>query len=134
VWKDLSSGTSLPGLLSSGFSRHHKPPGHKTDHGNGDPGFFAAWEHFIVLGKPTPGGEPGERSLHNPMPFEHVEATGTDLFPIHFDSLWNPVLRLDDIVGEFGFHARNTANSGSKRAWFLNSPTMSHALEVHHHA
>ena len=29
------------------------------------------------------------------------------------------------IVGEFGFHARHTANSSSKRAWFLNSPTIS---------
>lgn len=30
-----------------------------------------------------------------------------------------------DIVGEFGFYAWNTTNSGSKRAWFLNSPTIS---------
>src|SRR5215470_10917645 len=30
-----------------------------------------------------------------------------------------------DIGGEFGFHARNTANSRSKRAWFLNSPPIS---------
>ena len=30
-----------------------------------------------------------------------------------------------DTVGEFGFHAQNTANSSSKRAWLLNSPTVS---------
>ncbi|SRR5713226_5839627 len=32
---------------------------------------------------------------------------------------------LNDIVGEFGFHAQNITNSSSKRAWFLNSPTIS---------
>lgn len=40
----------------------------------------------------------------------------------------------EDIVGEFGFHALNIANSCSKQVWFLNSPTMGHAREAHHRA
>ncbi len=32
---------------------------------------------------------------------------------------------VNDSVGEFGFHARNIANSDLKRAWLLNSPTLS---------
>jgi len=43
----------------------------------------------------------------------------------HFDGMTHEVQPHSDIVGEFGFHARNTANSGSKRAGFLNSPTLS---------
>ncbi len=33
-------------------------------------------------------------------------------------------LPLAAIVGEFGHHALNNANSGSKQAWFVNSPTI----------
>jgi len=39
---------------------------HNTAHGDVDPGFFAAGEHFIVFGKPTPGGKPGEGALNDP--------------------------------------------------------------------
>src|SRR5258708_16715431 len=39
---------------------------HDADHGEVNPGFFAAGEHLIVLGKPTPAGKPGEGTLANP--------------------------------------------------------------------
>ena len=43
-------------------------PHHELDHGNANPGFLTAWEHFIVFGKPPPGGKPGKGPLHNPSP------------------------------------------------------------------
>jgi hypothetical protein len=63
---------------------------HEPDHGKVDPGFLTAWEHFIVLGEPTPGRKPGEGSLDNPAPFEDVETTGADLLPINDRVLWCP--------------------------------------------
>src|SRR5207248_5087785 len=63
---------------------------HDAAQGEIDPGFFTAGEQFIVLGQSTPGGEPGERSLDNPSPFEHVEPLGPDLLPIHFSPLRDP--------------------------------------------
>ncbi len=65
-------------------------PDHEPDHGKVDPGFLAAGEHFIVLGKSAPGGEPGKRSLDNPSPLEDVETTGADLLPIDDRVLWGP--------------------------------------------
>src|SRR5713101_2009104 len=67
-----------------------QPPEHDADHGHVNPGFFTAGEQLIVFGEPTPRGEPGEGSLHNPAPFEHVEATGADLLPIDDGVLWCP--------------------------------------------
>ncbi len=64
---------------------HHEP-----DHGEVDPGFFTAWKHFIILGKPAPGGKPRERALHNPTPFEDVKATWPNLLPIDDGILWSP--------------------------------------------
>ena len=63
---------------------------HDAAHGEIDPGFFTAGEQFIVLGQSTPGGEPGERSLDNPPPFEYVEPLGPDLLPIYFTPLRDP--------------------------------------------
>src|SRR6266849_1820121 len=65
-------------------------PDHEPDHGKVDPGFLTAGEHFIVLGKSAPGGEPGKSSLDNPAPFENVKATGADLLPIDNSVLWGP--------------------------------------------
>ena len=65
-------------------------PEHEPDHGHVHPGFFTAREYFVVLGEPTPRGEPGEGSLGNPTPFEHVEAPGADLLPIDDRVLWRP--------------------------------------------
>jgi hypothetical protein len=65
-------------------------PEHESDHGKADPGFLTVREELIVLGKSTPSGEPGERSLHNPAPFEHMEATGTNLLRIKDGVLWGP--------------------------------------------
>src|SRR5258707_3917226 len=65
-------------------------PDHEPDHGKVDPGFLTAGEQFIVLSEPTPGGEPGKRSLHNPAPFQHVEAARTDLLRIDGGVLWGP--------------------------------------------
>ena len=67
-----------------------QPPEHDADHGHVNPGFFTAGEQLIIFGEPTPRGEPGEGSLHNPAPFEHVEATGADLLPIDDGVLWCP--------------------------------------------
>ncbi len=64
---------------------------HDADHGQVDPGFLAAREHFIVFAKSAPRREPGKCSLDNPPPFEHVEATGANLLPID-----NRVLRCPD--------------------------------------
>jgi|GEM_PF-6724118 len=55
-----------------------KPLHHEADHSNGNPGFLAAGQHLIIFGEPTPGGELGEGSLHNPTPFEDMEAAGSD--------------------------------------------------------
>ncbi len=63
---------------------------HDADHGQIDPGFFTAGEHFIVLGKPAPRGKPRERALHDPTPLEHVKAAGPDLLPIDDGVLWSP--------------------------------------------
>jgi hypothetical protein len=63
---------------------------HDADHGEEDPGFLTAREHFVVLGQPAPGGEPGECSLHDPTPFEHMEPTRADLFPIHLNPFRHP--------------------------------------------
>ena len=63
---------------------------HDTAHGEVDPGFFTAGEDFVVLGESTPGAKPGERALHDPSPFEHMETTRTDLLPIHLDSFRDP--------------------------------------------
>jgi hypothetical protein len=63
---------------------------HDADHGQVDPGFFTAGEHFVVLGESTPGGKPGERALHDPSPFEHMKATRADLFPIDLYSFGYP--------------------------------------------
>jgi len=40
---------------------------HDADHGEVDPGFFTAGEQFVVLGQSAPSGEPGERSLNDPV-------------------------------------------------------------------
>jgi hypothetical protein len=61
---------------------------HDADHGHVDPGFFTTRKHFIVLGQPTPRGEPRERALHDPAPFEDMEAAGPDLLPIDDGILW----------------------------------------------
>jgi len=42
----------------------------------------------------------------------------------------SPKYREFDSVGEFGLHARNTANPRSKRAWFWNSPTLSNSRSL----
>ena len=55
---------------------------HNTAHGDEDPGFFAAGEDFIVFGKPTPSGKPGEGALDHPAMRKHMKATGSDLRPI----------------------------------------------------
>jgi hypothetical protein len=81
---------SISDLLSCCLSRTGKPSEHETDHRHVDPGFFAALKHFVVLGEPTPGGEPREGSLHDPSPFEDVEATAADLLPIDHRILWSP--------------------------------------------
>jgi len=65
-------------------------PEHEPDHGKADPGFFTAGKQFIVLGEPTPRGEPGECSFHNPPPFEDMEAARTDLLRIDDGVLWGP--------------------------------------------
>ncbi len=65
-------------------------PEHDVDHGDVDPGFFAAGKHFIVLGKPAPSGKPRERALHDPTPFEDMEASWPDLLPIDHGILWGP--------------------------------------------
>ena len=76
--------------LADGVRRSGKPSEHEPDHGRQDPGFFTAGKHFIVFGKPTPSRKPGECPLHNPTPFEHMEATGADLLPIDFHPLFDP--------------------------------------------
>ncbi len=63
---------------------------HETDHGDENPGFFTAGEHFIVFGEPAPGGEPGEGALDNPAVWKHLKAAGSDLFPIDHRILWSP--------------------------------------------
>lgn len=60
---------------------------HNADHGDVDPGFFTAWEQFIVLGQAAPGSKPSECSFYYPTPLEHVEPLGANLFPIDFDPL-----------------------------------------------
>src|SRR5262249_40166979 len=45
---------------------------------------------FVVFGEPTPGREPGEGPLHNPPPFQHVEASGADRLPIDDRILGGP--------------------------------------------
>ena len=88
--KGFSSGQNMSGLCTGCFSSPGKSPEHKTDHGNVDPGLFTGGEHFIVFGQAPPGREPGESSLHNPSPFEHMKATGADLLPINDRILWRP--------------------------------------------
>src|SRR5260370_3393596 len=63
---------------------------HDADHGDVDPGFFTAGKHFVVFGEPAPGGQPGKRALHDPAPFEDVEAAGSDLLPIDHGILGCP--------------------------------------------
>jgi len=63
---------------------------HDADHGDGDPGFLTAGKHFVVFGEPAPGRKPRERALHDPTPFEDMEATGPDLLPIDHGILWGP--------------------------------------------
>jgi hypothetical protein len=65
-------------------------PQHDAHHRNVDPSLFTAGKDFVVLGEATPSGEPGERSLDSPSPLEHVEATRTDLLPIHLHSFRHP--------------------------------------------
>ena len=63
---------------------------HDADHGDGDPGFFTGRKHFVVFGEPAPGGQPGKRALHDPAPFEDMEATGPDFLPIDHGILGCP--------------------------------------------
>ncbi len=63
---------------------------HDADHGDVDPGFFTAGKHFVVFGEPAPRGKPGKRALHDPAPFEDMEATGPDLLPIDHGILGCP--------------------------------------------
>lgn len=76
--------------LADGVRRSGKPSEHEPDHGDIDPGFFTAGKHFVVLGQAAPGGEPGDGALHNPTPFEDMEATGADLLPIDFHPFFDP--------------------------------------------
>jgi len=63
---------------------------HKADHGDINPSFFAAGKELIVLGKPAPRSKPGEGTLHDPTPFEHMKAARTDLLPINDGILGSP--------------------------------------------
>src|SRR6266705_1179326 len=65
-------------------------PEHDADHGEVDPGFFTARKHFVVFGEPAPGGKPGKRALHDPAPFEDMEASWADLLPIDHGILGCP--------------------------------------------
>src|SRR6266705_2186090 len=65
-------------------------PEHDADHGDVDPGFFTARKHFVVKGSPAPGGKPGKRALHDPAPFEDMEASWADLLPIDHGILGCP--------------------------------------------
>src|SRR6266567_1330866 len=65
-------------------------PEHDADHGEVDPGFFTARKHFVVKGEPAPGGKPGKRALHDPAPFEDMEASWADLLPIDHGILGCP--------------------------------------------
>src|SRR6266567_741176 len=65
-------------------------PEHDADHGDVDPGFFTARKHFVVFGEPAPGGKPGKRALHDPAPFEDMEASWADLLPIDHGILGCP--------------------------------------------
>ncbi len=76
--------------LADDVRRSGKPSEHEPDHGKVDPGCFAAGKHFVVLGQAAPSGEPGDGALHNPAPFEDMEATGADLLPINHSIFGRP--------------------------------------------
>lgn len=63
---------------------------HDADHGEVDPGLFAAGEQLIVLGEATPGGEPSERSFSYPPPLEHRKPLRPDLLPVSLDPFRDP--------------------------------------------
>lgn len=52
------------------------PSQHDADHGEIDPGFFAAGEQLVVLPQTPAGGEPGKGAFHHPAPRQHLEAAG----------------------------------------------------------
>ena len=97
---------------------------HDADHGDVDPGFFTAGKHFVVFGEPAPRGKPGKRALHDPAPFEDMEATGPDLLPIDhgilgcpdpsqaapgmLDDLHHPAQRLFDPLDEAALLVRDS--------------------------
>jgi hypothetical protein len=61
------------------------PPEYNADHGDGDPGYFATGEHFIVFGRPTPGRKPGESPLTEQMlrqAEQVVEVHNGDVFSV----------------------------------------------------
>jgi hypothetical protein len=90
VCKGFSSGPSESGLFSGCLSYLGKPPEHHTDHGKEDPSLLATGKNLIIFGESTPSREPSECSLDNPPPFEHMEASGADLFPIDHRVFWGP--------------------------------------------
>ncbi len=63
---------------------------HDADHGDIDPGLFAALKQFIILGQAAPGRKPGECSFYYPTPLKHVEPLGANLFPIDFAPFRDP--------------------------------------------
>jgi hypothetical protein len=51
-------------------------PQHDADHGERDPGFFAAGEQLVVLGQAPPSAEPSQGTFDHPAPRQHLEAGG----------------------------------------------------------
>src|SRR5260370_11053326 len=68
--KDRRSGEKASGAIGS------YPSQHDADHGEIDPGFFAAGEQLVVLPQTPAGAEPGKGAFHHPAPRQDLEAAG----------------------------------------------------------
>src|SRR5260370_41862138 len=58
------------------------PSQHDADHGEIDPGFFAAGEQLVVLPQTPAGAEPGKGAFHHPAPRQDLEAAGPARRPL----------------------------------------------------
>ena len=124
----------------------HQASEHEADHGQVDPGLFTGWEHFIVFREPTPGAEPGKRSLDHPAARKDTKAFRTNDVPIDFDPWRNqdpapaaprmfhdldlPAKRCLDplteaflLVSAIGPDQRQTREASSQRSQLLLAPT-----------
>src|SRR5260370_2439621 len=52
------------------------PSQHDADHGEIDPGFFAAGEQLVVLPQTPAGAEPGKGAFPHPAPRQDLESAG----------------------------------------------------------